>query len=64
MSSANPSSTQKSFVPTVCSAGGMLVCGVILAAVGAMFGNELVTCILAASGMIGGAVAGGYLGPR
>ena len=64
MSSANPSSTKKSFVPTLSSAAGMLICGVILAWIGAMLGNELVTCIFAAAGMISGAVAGGYIGSR
>jgi uncharacterized protein YcfJ len=64
MSSANPSSTQKSYVPILSLAAGMLICGVILASIGAMLGNELATCILAASGMMGGAVAGGYIGSR
>ena len=64
MPPANPSSTQKSYVPILSQATGMLICGVMLAWIGAMLGNELATCILAAVGMIGGGIAGGYIGSR
>ena len=60
--STGPGWKLQSSVPTLCLAAGMLSGGIIFAWSGALSGSDRLTGILAAIGMIGGSLAGGYLG--
>jgi len=56
--------TLQSSVPTLCVAAGMLAGGILSAWSGALTGSDRLTAILAAIGMVGGSLSGGYLGTR
>ncbi|MEO1524676.1 MAG: hypothetical protein AAFX06_04530 [Planctomycetota bacterium] len=52
------------FGPTLGSAVGMMLFGLLGAIAGAAVGREWATCLLAAIGMIGGSMLGGWLTSR
>ena len=56
--------SQRSLVPLLFSAAGMLTGGITLAAVGSFSGHEFLTCVFAAAGMVGGAAWGARCGAR
>jgi len=64
VTSTGPGLNLQSTVPTLCLAAGMLSGGIIFAWSGALSGSDRLTGILAAIGMVGGSISGGYLGTR